>query len=280
MAKRIITALVALGLFLPVLIFSGHEIGRYVFIAVIGVLSLVSMYEICDCFGLFKKFFISIPMLLFSVASTVITIFFSDSEKYAEYLMFSAFAFIFIVFSVAMFHNGSIKYSQAASLAATALYIVYGFISIVNLRYAEYGAYIFLLVFIGAWATDTGAYFTGVLFGKHKLIPEVSPKKTVEGAVGGVIGCIAGYLIFGLCMQQFYSFNANYTALACVAVLISVVSQFGDLIASYIKRENGIKDYGFIFPGHGGVMDRFDSIIAVAPVLFCIVVIFGVKLIS
>jgi phosphatidate cytidylyltransferase len=135
------------------------------------------------------------------------------------------------------------------------------------------GKYIYLLIFIGAWMTDTGAYFIGVFFGKHKLIPEVSPKKTVEGAFGGVLGCIVGYVIFGVILNIFFDVTVNYIALILLAIVISVISQCGDLIASYVKRERGIKDYGSIFPGHGGMMDRFDSIIAVAPVILGIILL-------
>lgn len=168
-----------------------------------------------------------------------------------------------------MFSCGNIKFSQAAELVSVTCYIIIGFLSIILLRkWPETGQYLYLLIFIGAWMTDTGAYFVGVLFGKHKLIPAVSPKKTVEGAVGGVFGCVIGYAVYGLILDKCFSVSVNYIALLILAVVIAVVSQLGDLIASYIKREQGIKDFGFIFPGHGGVMDRFDSIIAVAPVIY------------
>jgi len=108
------------------------------------------------------------------------------------------------------------------------------------------------------------------LFGKHKLIPKVSPKKTVEGAFGGILGCIVGFVLYGLIMQAISEVKVNYIAIILLAIVISIVSQFGDLVASYIKREREIKDFGFIFPGHGGVLDRFDSIIAVAPTIYFI----------
>ena len=245
-----------------------------------GLLSLISMYEICGCFGVRKRLFISVPTYLFAIATTIITVFLRDSERYTSYILCAGFLFLFIVFAAAMFQTGKVKYSQAASLASTAFYIVCGFLSIVSLRYTDFGNYLYLLIFIGAWATDTGAYFVGVLLGKHKLIPEVSPKKTIEGAFGGILGCIVGYLIFGLCMELIYDLDANYIALACVAAFIAIISQIGDLIASYIKREQNIKDYGNILPGHGGIMDRFDSIVAIAPVISALVAVFGVQLIS
>lgn len=280
MKKRVITGIIAFLLFFPVLLFSGHYIGKYGFMIVMGLLSLTALHETCDCFGLKKNYLILFSTYIFAIAVTLITVFLRESEKYIAFILCTGFLFLFFVLAVAMFNIGKIKYTQAASLVATSFYVICGFLSIIALRYTEFGNHLFLLIFIGAWSTDTGAYFVGVLFGKHKLIPSVSPKKTVEGAFGGILGCVVGYLIFGFCIDYFYNISANYIALSCTAVFIAVISQIGDLIASYIKREQGIKDFGFVLPGHGGILDRFDSIIAVAPAIFGIVAILGVKLIG
>jgi phosphatidate cytidylyltransferase len=103
--------------------------------------------------------------------------------------------------------------------------------------------------------------------GKHKLIPDVSPKKTVEGSIGGIAFCILAMVIFGIVVEAVSSYEANLIALAFAGLVISVVAQIGDLLMSVIKRTYGIKDYGKIFPGHGGILDRFDSILAVSIVL-------------
>ena len=117
--------------------------------------------------------------------------------------------------------------------------------------------------------TDIFAYFTGRFLGKHKLIPAVSPKKTVEGSIGGIIFCVISTIVFGLIVENFFigSGKANYIVLAVSGIFISVVSQMGDLIMSVIKRHYGIKDYGKLFPGHGGILDRFDSVMAVSVIL-------------
>ena len=125
-----------------------------------------------------------------------------------------------------------------------------------------------------AWGSDVFAYFTGRFFGKHKLIPEVSPKKTVEGAIGGIV-CAGGLaMLYGLIVSSLTELTPNYLVLALCGVILAAFSQIGDLIASLLKREHGIKDYGRIFPGHGGVMDRFDSILAIATVLMAICLVF------
>lgn len=280
MKKRVITGVIAFLLFFPVLLFSGHPIGKYGFMIVMGLLAFIALHEACDCFGLKKNYPILFSTYFFAIAVTLITVFLRENDKYVAFVLCAGFLFLFLVLSIAMFNIGTIKYTQAASLVATSFYVICGFLSIIALRYTEFGNHLFLLIFIGAWSTDTGAYFVGVIFGKHKLIPSVSPKKTVEGAFGGILGCVLGYLIFGLCISYFYNIPANYIALACVAAFIAIISQIGDLIASYIKREQGIKDFGFVLPGHGGILDRFDSIIAVAPAILGIVTILGVKLIG
>lgn len=280
MRTRIITGVIAFALFLPILVFAGHPIGKYAFILVMGLLALIATDELCGCFGVRKNWFVSIPSYLFTIAVTAITVFLSDSEKYISYCVCAAFAFAFIVFTASMFNNAKIKYTTAAAHVSTVLYVVCGFHSVIGLRYMEMGAYLFYLIFIGSWMTDIFAYFVGVAIGKHKLIPSVSPKKTIEGAIGGIAGAVIGFIVYGVCLQNFAGLSANYIALALSAVGIAVISQFGDLITSFIKREQGIKDYGKVLPGHGGIMDRFDSILAVAPILLAIVSILGVQLIA
>lgn len=126
----------------------------------------------------------------------------------------------------------------------------------------EFGHLYVWLIFIISFATDTFAYFSGYLFGKHKLIPKVSPKKTIEGSIGGILGSTICCIAFG------YIFNINILPLVIIGSIGSIVAQFGDLFASSIKRYVGIKDYGKLIPGHGGVLDRFDSVILVAPFIY------------
>ena len=131
-----------------------------------------------------------------------------------------------------------------------------------------------VLAFMIAWATDTFAFATGKLFGKHKLIPEISPKKTVEGAIGGIVFATLAFLLYGFGVELFTDLTANYLVLAISGAILAVISQIGDLIASLIKREHGVKDYSNLLPGHGGIMDRFDSILAVSTPLIFISLLF------
>jgi len=140
--------------------------------------------------------------------------------------------------------------------------------SIVITRRSENGGILYLLIFIGAWSTDTFAYFTGNLLGRHKLAPKISPKKTIEGAVGGVIFCTLAFVLYGFIISKINTeIQPNYLLLVCAGIAISVIAILGDLAMSAFKRNYGVKDFGAIFPGHGGILDRFDSVMAVAPVI-------------
>lgn len=130
------------------------------------------------------------------------------------------------------------------------------------------GLYYLFLIFICAWMTDTGAYFSGRFFGKHKLAPSISPKKTVEGSVGGIICAMLGCIVLGLVATYINEASPNYWLLALVGLIGSCLAQLGDLIASLIKRTCGVKDFGNIMPGHGGALDRFDSVIMVSPFIY------------
>ncbi|MBQ8496861.1 MAG: phosphatidate cytidylyltransferase [Clostridia bacterium] len=278
MKIRVITAIVAIMVLIPVLLTSN----TVAFPIICGFFALMSVFEITGCIDVRKKWCLSISSFIYGVAvSAIVTVYFVmakesyasifSMEKLTAAVLALTFAYIFIVCAATMLSLGKIQFSKAAEMITWVFYIIFGFMSIALLRrQTEMGAYLYGLVFIGAWMTDTGAYFVGVLFGKHKLIPEVSPKKTVEGAFGGILGCIIGFVLYGFIIQKVAVLTVNYLMLVLLAVVISIVSQFGDLIASYVKRECGIKDFGFIFPGHGGVLDRFDSIIAVAPAIYFI----------
>ena len=152
----------------------------------------------------------------------------------------------------------------------TCAYVITGFVSIIQLRNMKFGEITYLLVFIAPWVSDTFAYFCGRLFGRHKLIPSVSPKKTVEGAIGGVVFCIIGCTVYRLILGNFYDSLPPYWVFAILGFVVAIVSQVGDLIFSLIKRRYDLKDYGKIFPGHGGVLDRFDSVIASAPLILIV----------
>lgn len=143
--------------------------------------------------------------------------------------------------------------------------IFFSFIYLVNSKNG--GEFYVWLIFVGSWLTDTAAYYAGRFFGKKKLCPKVSPKKTVEGSLGGILGAIVGCLIVGLIAKQYIAIISLYH-FVIIGALCGVFSQFGDLVASSVKRYVGIKDYSNLIPGHGGILDRFDSILFSGVVVF------------
>ena len=286
MKQRVITAIVALALFVPVLVLTNIFSSLPLFAFVVGLLSAVGVYEMQKCLGSDKNFLVSVPAYILAAAFPVIS--FYMRAKMSVFLLVFAFAFFLYLqylFVVAVLRHGKMlpdgskgrDFSAVTGAFASTLYITFGFTATVMARYLvfdgkELGKYLYLLPFLGAWITDTFAYFTGRLFGKHKLSPEVSPKKTVEGSIGGILFCTLSFVIYALVMMNMTDINnvAFLPVMALAGAFISVLTQSGDLIASLIKRERGIKDYGNLFPGHGGVMDRFDSVLAGAPLLFAV----------
>ena len=142
----------------------------------------------------------------------------------------------------------------------------------------KHGLFMILFIAFCAWITDAMAYFVGSFCGKHKLCPNISPKKTVEGAIGGVVGCtIATVVLYAVFTNLIFETKENnYLAVVLITIFLSIISMCGDLTASVIKRNFGIKDFGKIIPGHGGIMDRFDSLIFVVAAFYAIFNIFGV----
>ncbi len=145
--------------------------------------------------------------------------------------------------------------------------------SIIRILMTTNGRFFVLLPFVVAFLSDAGAYFVGLRFGKHKLAPVVSPNKTIEGVLGGFGFALAGMLVYGLILQLFLQFRVNYGAVILYAIAGTGVDVMGDLCFSVVKRQTGIKDYGNLIPGHGGVLDRFDSMVLVAPLMEALLLI-------
>ncbi len=266
MKIRTITSAFILAVMVPVLIWSKYLI----YPIVLAFFSLAAVFELLRVIGMHKHYAISIPAYVMAMALPVFThdIFLDqDPRLQVNYMLVSVaviLGYMLYIMAIAVFSKGKIRFSKVAEVFLSVTYVVISFTSLCLLRYIPYGNLCFFLVFVSAWGTDVGAYFVGSLIGKHKLIPEVSPKKSVEGSVGGIIFAAICFVIYGFVVEQYTDYSANYVVLVIAALILSVISQIGDLIASLIKREYGIKDYGKILPGHGGIMDRFDSILAVS----------------
>lgn len=191
-----------------------------------------------------------------------------DISFLRDYIPDMAFISLAILFFIVVITNNKYNIIDIALTIFGTLYIPFLFAFLPMTRNMKDGFIYIWFIFIGAWIPDTFAYFCGKFFGKHKFLP-ISPKKTVEGSIGGIIGSILAITAYGLIMQSHnYMDGINQIHFIILGVICGVISQLGDLAASSIKRFVGIKDYGKLMPGHGGALDRFDSILFIAPTVY------------
>ena len=279
MLKRIITALVLLLIFVPALVFS-HTIA---FPIAAVALSVVGVFEMLKCLGFGKSKSMMIPSLLLATVIPLGTVTFyyeipaipATLHGYLTLAFSCCFFYMLYMFAAGLVFRGTRRFSDIATSILMALYVIFSFTSVVLLRQQPHGVFLVYLVFVCPLLTDVFAYFTGIFLGRHKLLPEISPKKTVEGCIGGTVFGSLSCLLFGFIVsviagafpETFETLTPNYAALAVNGLIVSIFSQVGDLTTSWIKREHGVKDFGKIFPGHGGVLDRFDSVLLTAPII-------------
>ncbi len=261
MLTRIITAVIGFILILPILIYSGTVI----FNIFMSALSVIAVHEFLKCTGELKNKAVAVPTFImaaiipFAMRAGKLSGLSLDSVKLCVCVVI---IYVFVSFALSVFSKGKNDITKASFSSLLSIYIVCGFSAIILIRDMADGAVFYPLIFVAAWSTDIFAYFGGMLFGKHKLIPDVSPKKTVEGAVGGIVGNVVCFLIYSMLFLDLVT--TQYIFLIAMAPFASVISQIGDLLMSLVKRKFGIKDFGKLLPGHGGILDRFDSIIAVS----------------
>ncbi len=263
MITRIITAVVGIAVAIGVLFLAATP----VYNLMVSLLIVIMLYELlsaCDCI---KYKFHSIVCMIFAAVMPFLLEF---EGMEAKYLL--ATSCIFLIFVGYIANHKKITFEKICCMLAVTLLTTLSMCCLVSLKNLDkvHGVCYVILCLAGAWLGDSGAYFVGTFLGKHKLCPEISPKKTVEGAVGGVItvGIVfAVYAFFYRLVQGYFgqSFEVNYIVLVLIGFVCGVLGIIGDLSASLIKRQVGIKDFGNIMPGHGGIMDRFDSVLFVAP---------------
>lgn len=248
MLKRILTSVIGLIIFFAVIF--AH---RYVLYTVAGVLVIGMLYEMYNviCVGRTMRISGYISGAAVLVGGII------GKSLFSIYAVFMLFLFEMIVL------HGKVTSKKVLSTAFVTVFVSTFMSLLIPIR-ENFGSGFLILPFVCAWMTDTGAYFTGSLFGKHKLVPHISPKKTVEGAIGGVLFSVIGCMIFAC----FVKTADVYAKFAVIGFAGSVISQAGDLIASCIKRDFGKKDFGSVLPGHGGIMDRFDSVLYVLPFVY------------
>ena len=281
MKTRIITALVGIVVLIGVL----FTFDTLVFNLVIAAITLLAIHEIYSALGFEKK-----DWLLYAVMVPYTLLIMLSSYQVCRRLVMPASFLLVLFYAIYLVvRNGDISYQKASGLVMFSAIVVFCFYSFIRLKellpvetYGYDAVFFILLILCFAWGGDTCAYFAGRAFGKHKLCPVVSPKKTVEGAIGGVLGT----MVFGVIVTLIYSVAADrmeaftrsnigvsmYVIIALLGCIAAVLGIYGDLFASVVKRQCGIKDYGTIFPGHGGILDRFDSVMFIAPFVTMVII--------
>lgn len=233
----------------------------------VGIISLIALNEFYSVTSLSKG---KSPAVLlgyvFSLLYSVLAIFYPDAIFKYFVVIIAGYVFLSMIVMV-LFHD-KCSFNKAALSFLGVIYIVVFFGHALFIRQLEYGKALIWVLFIAAWSTDTFAYVFGRTIGKHKLCPRISPKKTVEGAIGGILGCILCVAVYVYFVANYSSYEVNYTNVVFLAIAASVFSQIGDLAASCIKREHNVKDYGNLIPGHGGILDRFDSVLLISPIVY------------
>lgn len=273
MKTRIITAVVGLAVLAVVLAF----FDTILFDLVLAAICLLAIHEVFTAMGFGKK-----QWYLYA-AAVPFTMLLMLSSSGAARAALLAVGFLTVLFYnvVLITHDKTLDFGKLSGFIYFSGVILFCFYSLIHLKrclpmdmYGYDAIYFILLILCFAWGGDTAAYFAGRAFGKHKLAPIVSPHKTVEGAIGGIFGSV----LVGVVLTLVYSFLSashnvitiqvqprHYAILVVMGAIASVLGILGDLFASSVKRQVGIKDYGTIFPGHGGILDRFDSVMFIAP---------------
>lgn len=255
---RLLSGIVLIAVLLGIIIPGGP-----VLLVAIGIISLIGLFELYRVFGIEKKAPGVIGYAVVLLYYLNLWLGFCDDHR-----------LITIVLLLALFPVYVLKYpkynvTEVMQSFFGVFYVAVMLSYIYCTRMMPNGRFLVWLIFLGSWGCDTCAYCVGMLFGKHKMAPILSPKKSIEGAIGGVVGSALLGAIYGLYLDKGAHFEASVIwQIALICAVASIFSMVGDLVASAIKRNYEIKDYGHLIPGHGGIMDRFDSVIVIAPLIY------------
>lgn len=254
--KRIITAVVGIAIAIFVI-----NYGQWLFAATVSMLSMIAWHEYCNMMerqGRLQLYWLGLIGVLLLQMSTWL------GNSYETNMI--VFLFVLLALAKVVLSYPSFNLPNAAFSVFGFIYVGLSFSYIISIRFIDYtvlpGTYFLWLTLIGTWASDTFAYFVGSKLGKKKLCPALSPGKTREGAIGGLAGCIISVTVLG------YIINISIAHSLALGAIIGIAAPIGDLAESALKRFFGVKDSGNILPGHGGVLDRFDSVMFSVPVVY------------
>ena len=267
MLVRTISSIVFLLIVVPCILLSNTPL----FIAFTLFLSVCAIFEMLKCSDLVKNKGIVAATYLLSVLPALPRIVGVDCFYRVAFPLI--FVCAFALLAVYTFMKNKPDLGKTVLSWFFSAYAIVGFTSLVLLAELRDGKwYIMFLPFLASWITDTFALLSGMLFGKHKLLPSVSPKKTIEGAIGGSVFCVLFFMLYAYLLDRFFDFEiGSYWLIAICGFVCSLVAIVGDLVFSAVKRDSGIKDFGNLIPGHGGILDRFDSLVSITIVLLAFI---------
>jgi len=265
MKTRILSAAVLVPLLFLVVLVAPEIVAAVIF----GILLAIAVYEL-----LYRTRLIRRPrMVVYSAIAAFAVTMWSFYGAEQAYLLLGLLVFVLLLFSEMMMDHIKVHFEMVCTCFTAGFVVPYLLSALVRILLLPIGRYVVLVPFTVAFMSDAGAYFVGLRYGRHKLAPVVSPNKTIEGALGGIAAAMVGMLIYALVLGIGFKFEVNYAMAILYGAAGSIVGIFGDLCFSVIKRQTGIKDYGNLIPGHGGVLDRFDSMMMVAPLMEALLVI-------
>ena len=259
MKTRVITAAVLVPLLLLVL----FAAPKNVMVILFSLLCAFSAVELLYNTGLVKH----IRLVIYTVVMAVLVPVWCYFGMNKEWALAATLLFMVLLFMEVMISDMKLRFDRICICLAGGILIPFLLSSLVRIIVLDNGRYVILIPFVVAFLSDSGAYFIGCRFGKHKLAPLISPKKSIEGVFGGAAFAAIGMLLYVLVLQIFFKASVNYGYALVYAIIGTAIGVFGDLCFSVIKRQTAIKDYGNLFPGHGGVLDRFDSMLFVCPLI-------------
>lgn len=250
------------GIILVIVLIATVGCGGAVLFSVLAIISLIGLSELYKVVDVHNKV-LGASGYLAAVCYYGLLFF-----GHTEYVVMLAIGFLILVMAVYVFTFPTFRAEQVMTVYFGLFYVAVMLSFVYQTRILPDGGIVVWLIFLSSWGCDTCAYCVGVLFGKHKMAPKLSPKKSVEGGVGGIVGAALLGALFAVLMNQWGGAQANPLHYAIICGAGGMISQIGDLAASAIKRNHDIKDYGNLIPGHGGILDRFDSVIFTAPVIY------------
>lgn len=262
--ERLISGIVLIIIALVTII-----LGKDVLLATVVIISLIGLYELLKVFHLQWK----LPGFVGYAAT--IAYYALLRFEYSEYLMVLFIVYLICLMAAYVFTFPKFKADDIMVCFFGLFYVVLMLSYIYQVRMMEDGKYVVWLIFLCSWGCDTCAYLVGVMFGRHKMAPVLSPKKSVEGGIGGVLGAALLGFIYAVIFSDKLSIDNANIIFPVVCAAGGIISQIGDLTASGIKRNHDIKDYSKLIPGHGGILDRFDSVIITAPIIYYLVTYLG-----